>query len=156
MKIKDVMTKKPIALKQNDTLKKALRVMSKHKISGCPVINSDKRIIGIVSQADIIRLIDVYSKINVSEEAFDFIYSMLKSKDEALKKEIKRIEKFKVKKFMKKKVISIDIEKDFYTAARLLNKHDVDRLPVTKNKKMVGIVSRADIIRALEKMEEGK
>lgn len=156
MKIRDVMTKKPIALKQNDTLKKALRIMAKHKISGCPVIDSKNKIVGIVSQADIIRMIDVYSRINVSEEAFDFIYSMLKSKDDALKKEIKRIEAFKIKKFMKKGVVSIDIKKDFYTAARMMNRHDIDRLPVTRNKKLVGIITRADIIKALEKMEEGK
>jgi CBS domain-containing protein len=155
MKIKDVMTRNPITLKPNDTLKKALRIMAKHKISGCPVVGARKNIVGVVSQADIIRLIDVYSKIHLSENVFEFIFSMLKSKDEGLKRELKKIENIKVKEFMKKKVISIDINEDFYTAARLINKHDIDRLPVVKGEKLVGIVTRADIIKALEKLEEG-
>ena len=150
------MTKRPISIKKTDTLKKALKLMAKNKISGCPVVDSKKNIIGIVSQADVIRLIDVYSKIHVSEDAFDFFYSMMKSKDGALKKEVKKIENKKVKDFMKKKVVTIDADRDFYTAARMLNKHDIDKLPVVKNKKLVGIVSRSDIIKALEKLEEGR
>jgi len=156
MKIRDVMTKNPIALKPNDTVKKALGIIARRRISGCPVVDARKNIIGIVSQADIIKLIDVYSKIHDSEDAFEFIFNMLKSKDDAMKKELRKIHGIKVNKFMKKNVVSIDVDDDFYKAARLINKHDIDRLPVVKNKKLVGIITRADIISAMEKLEEGK
>jgi CBS domain-containing protein len=155
MKIRDVMTKNPIVLKHNDTLKKAMVCIARHKISGCPVVNSRKSVVGIVSQADIVKLIDVYSKINMPE-SLDFVFSLLKSKDVCLKKELKNMQNIKIYKIMKRGVITVDINDDFYKAARLINKHDIDRLPVVKNNKLVGIITRADIIKALEKLEGKK
>ncbi|MEM7819718.1 MAG: CBS domain-containing protein [Candidatus Aenigmatarchaeota archaeon] len=152
MKIKDVMTKKPIAMRPNDTLHDLIKILVKHKISGCPVINKNKEIVGIVTQTDIIRMIDVFSDIQKGDDIFLILSSLLKSKNEILSKEIKKIKTKKLKEFMKKDVITIDVNDDFYKAARLINKYNIDRLPVTKNKKLVGILTKKDIMKELEKI----
>ncbi len=55
---------------------------------------------------------------------------------------------------MQRNVITIGAGDDLYKAARLMNKYDIDRLPVLEKNKLVGIVTRKDLINALEKLEE--
>ena len=77
MKVKDVMTRKPITLRHADTLDKVLRTLAKHNISWCPVVDSQKRVVGIVGQTDVIRYIDVYGKVT-SGNFVPFINSLLR------------------------------------------------------------------------------
>ncbi|MCX6815988.1 MAG: CBS domain-containing protein [Candidatus Aenigmarchaeota archaeon] len=149
LKVRDVMTKKPITLRQNDTLKDALKVLSKNRITGCPVVDTKNKLVGVVGQTDIIKLVDVYGKINKGKEFTAFISSFIKGK--AL--DIKKIHNIPVKNFCNKKPITIDHDSRLYEAARIMNKHDVERLPVLKDKKLVGIVSRSDIIKTLDKID---
>ena len=65
---------------------------------------------------------------------------------------LKRVMKLRIRDFMQKEVVSIRHDEDIYRAARLMNKHDVDRLPVVKEDKLVGILTRWDVIRALERL----
>ncbi len=151
MKVKDLMTKRPITVKPTDTLGKVVRILAEKKVSGCPVVNNGK-IVGVVTQTDVIRAIDVYEKINKSGDLFSLVVAVIRSKDYT--KELKKLLTLKVREFMKSKVISIDANEDVYRAAALINQHNIDRLPVVKNSKLVGIMTKADIIKALEKLEK--
>jgi len=148
IKVKDVMTKKPITLFQNDTLRQTLKVLVKNRITGCPVVDSRNNLVGIVAQADVLKLIDVYGKIQKSGDFLSFISSFVK--DGSL--DIKKLHNIKVKDFCNKKAITIAHDSSIYDAARLMNKYDIERLPVVKTKKLVGIVTRTDIIKTLERM----
>jgi len=154
MKVKNIMTKHPVALKQSDSLETVLKVLAKNKISGCPIINSKRQVIGIISETDILNLIDVYSSIKKSE-SLPLLLGILVSGEsfENVKKSLKKILDLPVRDFMVKKVITIDEDDDVYKAARLMNKHGINRLPVVKNDKLVGIITRADIVKALEKIK---
>lgn len=55
MKVKDVMTDKCIALKQNDTLEKAALVMLKERISGIMILDDEDKLVGLLSETDILR-----------------------------------------------------------------------------------------------------
>jgi acetoin utilization protein AcuB len=55
MKVKDVMTDKCIALKQNDTLEKAALVMLKERISGIMILDDEEKLVGLLSETDILR-----------------------------------------------------------------------------------------------------
>ena len=146
MKVKDVMTRKPITLRHADTLDKVLRTLAKHNISGCPVVDSQKRVVGIVGQTDVIRYIDVYGKVN-SGNFVPFINSLLRKK-----MSMKKLKGTKVKDFARKNPITVAHDSDLYDAARVMNMHDIERLPVVRNKRLVGIVTRKDVIKALDKM----
>ena len=150
MKVKDVMTKKPITLRQTDTLDKVLKTLATHDISGCPVVDGQKRVVGIVGQTDVIKFIDVYSKINKDEDFASFINSLIGEK----KLDVKKLKSKKVRDFLKKGAITIGHNSSVYDAARLMNRHDVERLPVVQNKRLVGIITRKDVIKTLEKMEK--
>lgn len=153
MKIKDFMTKNPKTLKQTDTFENALKLFAKHKITGCPIIDSDRNVIGIVTQSDIVKIIDVHSAVQKDRNMKSLIISAIKNeKFDEMKASIKDVLKAKLKDYMKKDVICIGQNDDAYNAARLLNEHDIERLPVTDGKKLVGIVTRKDVINVLNKI----
>ncbi len=151
MKIKNVMTRRLITVAPNDTFGKVVKVLADKNISGCPVVKNGK-LVGVVTQTDIIRTIDVYEKVNKRGEIFPLIVSMIKSRSDAAS--MKKLLKIKVKDFMNGDVVSIDMDGDIYDAARLMNKYNIDRLPVIKSKNLVGILTKKDIMKFLEKVGE--
>ncbi|MBL7159964.1 MAG: CBS domain-containing protein [Candidatus Aenigmarchaeota archaeon] len=148
------MTKKVITLKEKDTLKTAVERFAKYGISGIPVVRGE-RPVGIVTEADIIKTIDAYSpEVHYdSEGAFAVILAVLRHKKgiEGIRKDVVGSKEMHVKDFMTKKVIPIGPEKTVMEAANLMHKNNVIRLPVVKGGKLVGIIARGDIIRALGK-----
>jgi len=155
MLVRKVMRKKVVTLKPTDTLERALSLLVLHDISGAPVVDKG-HVVGMVTESDIIKCIDAYNpKLHFDHEtSFAVVYAVLKSKKEfeAVRKEVVGNEKICVGDFMQREVITIGPDEDIYTAARLINKHDVKRLPVVDRcGHLVGIIARADIIRALAK-----
>lgn len=65
------------------------------------------------------------------------------------KKDIERISKTEIKHMMSKIVVAIDPNADLFEAANIMEKNDVNRLPVIDNGKLIGIIARADLIRSL-------
>jgi len=55
MKVKDVMTDKPICLKENDSLEKAALIMLRKTISGILILDNDERLVGILSESDVLQ-----------------------------------------------------------------------------------------------------
>ncbi len=149
MLVKDVMTKKPVVLRSNDTLEKTVKILAKHRIAGCPVVDSHKRVVGIITQTDILRAIDAHGKIlEPNEDLLSLVFGFLK-KDP--KKTLRKILKMPVKKHMKSEVATITEDDDIANAISLMNQRDIERLPVVRKNKLVGIISRKDVIRFLEK-----
>ena len=114
MEAKDIMTKDVITVSPLTTVNQLARILIKSQISGAPVVDKKRKILGIVSEADIIAK---------------------KGKQ--------------VKAIMSKKVISIAEQTSVEEIATLMTTHKVKRLPVMRGEKLVGIVSRADIVGAI-------
>jgi len=154
MKVKEAMTKDPFTLRPSDSIKRVLDVLSEKKISGCPVVDSKGRVMGVITQTDILKLIDVHSGVQKPDtDLFSLVLASIRSElYDDLKTSIKRVLQLRIRDFMQKDVISISHDEDIYKAAKLMNKHDVDRLPVVRDEKLVGILTRWDVIRALEKL----
>jgi CBS domain-containing protein len=155
MLVRNAMTKATITVKPDDSLEKLLNVLAESNVSGCPVV-SGKRVVGIITQTDILKLIDVHSSIQKAGSGlFPLILAAIKSEHyDRLKESLKGILNLKVKEFMSKTIVTVDANEDIYRAARLMNKSDINRLPVLDGKKLVGIIAREDIIKALEKLEQ--
>jgi len=111
---KDIMTRDVITVNPTMTIKSLAMMLIKNQISGAPVANKVGKIVGVVSESDIVAK---------------------KGKD--------------VKSIMSKKVISVDEETPVEEIARMMTTHHIKRLPVMNDGKVVGIVSRADIVSAI-------
>ena len=111
---KNIMTRDIITVTPTMTVKNLAMTLIKNQISGAPVSSKDGKIVGIVSEADIVAK---------------------KGKD--------------VKAIMSKKIISVKEETPVEEIAQLMTTHKIKRLPVMRDDKVVGIVSRADIVSAI-------
>ncbi|HLD85240.1 MAG TPA: CBS domain-containing protein [archaeon] len=148
MRVTDVMSGKPITVTRSHTLNHALDIMAKHNIRECPVIQNG-RLLGMISESDITRAADVYNRINKIDDLPFALLMAIKGDYGKMKKNVRQYMNKKVHTIMSKQLVTVSPEDDLYKAMRLINKHNVRSLPVVKNKKLAGIISRSDIIRAM-------
>jgi len=148
-KVKDFMNSEVLYFKPEDSIFEVAKVFSEKNISGAPVVENDK-VVGVISECDIVKFMS--SKLGKKRTALPslslLIFSFIKDNVE-LKSEVDKISKIKIKDFMSRKVVSINSEANLLEAASLMEKYDINRLPVVDEGKLVGIVSRADLIKAL-------
>ncbi len=157
MLVRNVMTKQVIIVGPDDTLESVLAKFTKHRVSGLPVLRKG-RLVGLVTEEDVIRAIDAYApKIHYdTHKAYALVMTVLQhgkrgKEFDAIMRKIVGSGKIRVRDFMEKKVRTIGPDERIEEAARLMITHKVKRLPVVSRGRVVGIIARADIIRALVK-----
>jgi CBS domain-containing protein len=114
MLVRDIMTANPLTVTETTTIHETARLMSRHRITGLPVLNEANRVIGIVSESDLF------------------------TKKGTIVGDV-----------MTREVISITSDTSVEILTHLLTDHRIRRLPVIDGDKLVGIVSRADIVRMM-------
>jgi CBS domain-containing protein len=151
-KVRDVMTKNVVKFKPEDSIYEVARILRERKISGAPVVEGEK-VVGMISEADIMRLIeehdiDVNTILPSPLDVLELPVRMKLELNEVLEK-IKKASSALVSDVMTEKVVSISPDAAISEAAKVMSGKKVNRLPVIEKGKLVGIVSRGDIIGAL-------
>jgi len=155
-KVKHYMCKDVIYVRPKDSIFKVAKTLSKHRISGAPVVDK-KKVLGIVSISDIIKFMSLKlaSSEIVPHEPQSLSMLLLNAvkmgKDYIdFKKELARISKTKIKDIMSLNVVFVNPDANLFEAATMMEKRDVNRLLVINEKgKLVGIVTREDMLEAL-------
>ena len=151
--VKDYMKRKVITVKPTDSIFKVASILSKHHISGTPVVNK-RKVVGVITETDIVRFMKLdlsktHTELMAEPHALSVVILTLIKDQLSLKKHLERMSKIQVKDLMTKEVISITRDENILEAATLLDKNQIDRLPVINRGKLVGIIARADLIKAL-------
>ena len=151
MLVKDVMSKNVITIYPEDSISDAIEKMAKNNISGLIVVEGEK-VVGVISESDVLRVFkSEISEISASTSVTLSILLILEKGIKAIN-EMKKIGKLKVKDLMSKRIFYVKPEDTILEAARIMSKKDVRRLPVIdENGKLVGVISRTDILRTLVK-----
>ena len=116
-KVKEIMKTKVITVKRTTDIYEAIRILVENNITGLPVVNDDMTVAGIISEKDVLRL----------------LYEMEDKPGS-------------VEDFMTKDVISFDQEENLVDITEHLINHDFRRVPILEDGKLVGILSRKDVI----------
>lgn len=146
IKVKDVMSKQVLTILKGTSVKEVARILTKKGVGGAPVVDEKGNLIGIVSESDLIMQ-DVKVHFPTYISFLDgFIYlESLKRFEENLRKAVGA----KVEDVMTEKVVTVDADETIEEAATLLADRRLSRAPVLSQGKMVGIISKADIVKAI-------
>ena len=143
MQAKDVMTTNVVTVQQGTGVPEIARLLLKHRISAVPVVDSDQRILGIVSEGDLMRRAETDTE---SRHSW-WLEAMLSTEDKA--SEYIRTHGRKAGDVMTRDVIGVTEDTPLDEIAGLLEKHHVKRVPVTRDGRLIGIVSRANLLHGL-------
>ena len=122
--ITDVMSTDVITINPNATITEAIELLLKHSITGVPVVDKKKRLLGIVSEKDLLKL--VYE---------------LKSKSYDSNNRLETVESI-----MTKDVVSFDENDSLIDVCKCLMESNFRRVPILSRSKVVGIISRPDLL----------
>lgn len=143
---RDVMTRNVVSVTPDTTLRKIASLLVEHGIGAVPVIESSGATIGIVSEGDLIR------PDRAAREAWRQSWLEILAEGEPLAPELLAwlgSQNHSASAVISAPVIMVSEETGLGEIARLLTTHRIKRVPVVRDDRIVGIVSRADLVRAL-------
>lgn len=145
LKAKDIMTRDVITVEPTTTVEDLARLLTRHQISGAPVVDDDGNLIGIVTENDLIRK---NSRLHIPTilRLFDAFITIGTSK---LEVEIKKMAAFTVGEICTRDVITVSDETSMEDIATIMTERKVHLLPVLKEGKLAGIVGKKDLIRGV-------
>jgi CBS domain-containing protein len=142
MRVKDVMTTKIVCVSPQQTIANAIRLMVHSHVSGLPVVDAAGKLVGVLSEGDLLRRIEI----GTTKKAHWLEYLF---RPGHLAEVYKQTHGRKVEEIMSTDISSIDQSLPLEAAVSLMEKRRIKRLPVMDGDKLVGIITRADFIRAL-------
>lgn len=143
MEASDIMVAKVVTIGPNASVRDVANLLLNEHISAVPVVSEDGNLLGIVSEGDLMR------RAEVGMERHRSWWLKMLSSDEALAAEFVKANAHKAADVMTRDVITANPETQVCDIASLMEKSSVRRVPIVKDGKVVGIVSRANLLQAL-------
>ena len=147
MRAMDVMTPDVITVDPETSVQSLARLLCERGISGVPVVGPDEQLVGIVSEGDLLHRTETATERRIEHRRARWLDTV--ASDEDLAREYVKSHGRKVKDVMTTNVISVADTMELADVATLLETKRIKRLPVLREGKLVGIVSRANLVRAL-------
>jgi CBS domain-containing protein len=147
----DLMTRDVAVVHPETSLLEAVKLMAQRHISGVPVVDGAGSIIGMLSEGDLVRWHEGYTErqarwLDMLADGFELAPAFLEGIQE---------QRRKVKSVMSTGVTSVVEDTPAREVASLMYAKNIKRVPVVRDGKLVGIVARSDLIRALaQKLDE--
>jgi CBS domain-containing protein len=140
--VKDIMMTTVVSIKRNADLHEAARILSENRISGMPVVDDNNRVIGVISEADILMLAGMKREHTFKDILRNILGEPLPARSGGNK----------VEDVMSFPPITSKADDEVMEVAKIFDERRIKRLPVVDNDgRLLGIVSRADIVRAIGK-----
>jgi len=146
LKAKDIMTTEVITVDENRSVKELAKILAENKISGVPVVDNQGKIVGIVTESD---LIDRAKKVHIPTVMRLFDSFVFLESPERMEKDLKKMAALTVRDICNKKIVSVTPATPLDELATLMSENKVHTIPVLDNDKLVGIIGKTDIIRTL-------
>ncbi len=143
MKAKDVMSHRVISVEPGATILQAIRLMLQNRISGLPVVDAGGRLAGIVTEGDFLRRAET----GTERKRPRWIENLLTSGKRA--DEYVRTHARKVEEVMTRDPLTVVEDVPLEEVVKVMEKHRIKRVPVVRGQKVIGIVSRANLLHAL-------
>jgi CBS-domain-containing membrane protein len=149
MKAVDVMVRDVVTVKPDTDVAKAVALLAEHDVSALPVVNEDGAVVGVVSEADLIRR----EEIGTAKHRPWWLEALTPAA--TLAEDFAKSHGRQVSEVMSPSVVSVSEDASLAEIATTLERHRIKRVPVLRDGKLVGIVSRSNLIQALASSHNG-
>ena len=142
---KDIMTTDVIVAKKDDSIANVATLLIREKIGGLPVVDEENKVVGIISETDIMQKeTDIESP-----RVINFFQGLIFLDDiKKLEEDMKKVAAYKVEDLMSKDIITVNEDDSFDYVANVMIKKSINRVPVVdKENFLKGIICRYDIIK---------
>ena len=142
---KDIMTTEVVTVTKDHTVNDVIKLLMDKNISGLPVVDESNHVIGIVTEGDLIyrsKKLEIPRYFTILD-SYIFLDNTKK-----MEEQIRKMVGYRVEDIMTRDVVTVQIDDTVEDIATLMTRKNVNRVPVVHGDKLVGIVTRRDIIRA--------
>lgn len=147
MLVKQIMTHTVITASPNDRIKDIASLLYRRNLSGVPVVDKDDKVIGIVTEYDFIN-----PELGVHIPTYvDFLQALEIDTIGEMAETAKVLQEATIDQIMTREVMTVQPTTDVKEVVRLITSHRINPVPVVdSHNKLVGIISRADLVKVLE------
>ncbi|HWE18949.1 MAG TPA: CBS domain-containing protein [Hyphomicrobiaceae bacterium] len=149
MKAQDIMTRDVVAVSPYTSVPDIAAIMVENNISGVPVLTDSGEIVGVVSQSDLLHRVEIGTE---REDRRKWWLGNLADAN-ALAREYAKAHGLKAQDVMSRYVISVREDAELRDVAGILDRHRIKRVPVLRVGRLVGIITRSDLVRALSELQ---
>lgn len=150
MKVQDLMTPKVICVAPDTPFKEIAETLARHNVTAVPVIDDEGVLVGIASEGDLLAK-EAYGARNRKRRVLGVILDALAGRDTML---LTKAAGLTAADIMTQHVITAHPEEDIRAAAKRMIEMGIKRLPVVSDGALVGIISRADLLRVFDRSDE--
>ncbi|MDR6207965.1 CBS domain-containing protein [Paraburkholderia graminis] len=143
MRASDVMTTSVISVTPDMTIRQVAKLFSDNGISGAPVLDTDGLIAGVISEGDLLRRSEIGTDERKRASWLDFWSASHEARDYV------KTHAAKVSDVMTTDVVTVRPDTPLAEVACILGERHIKRVPVTEGGRVIGIVSRANLVQAL-------
>lgn len=143
MRARDLMTTSLVTVPPDAPVEAVARVLSDRGISGAPVVDSSGKLLGMVTEGDLMRRLAA-----VEDRPQSWIAGLFRSAEEQAAR-YARTHGRKARDVMTTDLVTVDEDTPIEHIARIIEEKNIRRVPVVRDGKLLGVVSRADLLRAL-------
>ncbi len=144
MKANEVMARDVLTATPETTISVAIGLMLQKRVSGLPVVNANGALVGILTEGDLLRRAETGTGTKHRSMFMEFLVGPGKEAQEYVRSHSRRVGDL-----MTPEVVFVAPDADLDSVVSLMERHHVRRVPVVEAKRLVGIISRADLLRAL-------
>jgi CBS domain-containing protein len=143
MQVRDIMTANVISIPAQATILEAARTMLRNRVSGLPVVDAQGQLVGMVTEGDFLRRNEIGTE-RRRPKWLEFVLGPGRMAEDCVRAAGRKVEDV-----MTRDPIGVREDDDLETVVELMERRRVKRFPVLRGDKIVGIVSRANLMRAL-------
>jgi CBS domain-containing protein len=152
LKARDIMTRKVVTVSPETSVTDLAKLLEKHRISGVPVLDGAGRLVGVITQSDLVqraRDLELPPAINVLD------LHLFVETPAHFRKRLEKMIGATVGAVMTANPVTVAPEMPIAEIARLMERQKLHTLPVLEGEKLVGIIGKMDLVRALAREGAG-
>lgn len=144
----DIMDRDLVVAHPEDSVETLLRTLREHELPGVPVVNGGGRCIGIVTESDLV-LVDEEEDLRLPLHIDLFGGTVFLGRMKPFEDRVKKAIASNVEEMMTADPVTVSPDTDVHEAARIIAEERHNRLPVVEHGRLVGVVTRLDVLAAL-------